>query len=149
MIIVQTDANILIDLIKLELLKQFFDLKFSFHITVQVFKELYPIQQNALNSYVNCGELHVAIIPPEQFDQIETITTKNPQLSFEDISSFYKAVELSAILLSSDNKLRKYAVTNGLTVHGHLWVLDEMVKAKTISPLLAHSKLVLRQFVWK
>lgn len=142
MILVQTDANILIDLIKLRLLKQFFDLKFSFHITKQVFKELYPNQQNALNSYVNCGELHVDIIPPEQFDQIETIQIKIPLLSFEDISSFFKAIELSAILLTSDNKLRKYAETNGLTVHGHLWIFDEMVKAKTINSLLAHNKLI-------
>ena len=141
-IIVQTDANILIDLIKLGLLEQFFDLKFSFHITIQVFQELYPIQQNDLNSNVNCGELHVDIIPPEQNDQINTVKMKNPQLSFEDISSFSKAVELGAILLTSDNKLRKYSETNGLTVHGHLWVFGQMVKAETISPLLACNKLI-------
>jgi predicted nucleic acid-binding protein len=53
------------------------------------------------------------------------------------------AQSLSAILLTGDKNLRKVAEQNNISTHGTLWVLDEMVTIKVISPLQAAEALKL------
>ncbi|BDS14652.1 PIN domain-containing protein [Aureispira anguillae] len=139
--IVVNDANILIDLVELELLVQFFELDFEFYTTDLVFEELHEHQQDALSSYIDNGSLIVNEFSDEELIEINLINAERPRLSQQDCSAFYQARELGATLLTSDNILRKFANENKVNVHGHLWVFDCMVSAETLSPFDASEKL--------
>ncbi len=141
MTIVVNDANILIDLVKLQMLPHFFALDLEFCTTDLVLYELHDNQQLKLSPYIDNGTLNVIEITDEQLIAIFQITSTNPSLSEQDCSAFYQAQQLGAMLLTSDNKLRKFAKENNLEVHGHLWVFDRMVEAKTITGKRASDKL--------
>ncbi len=44
-------------------------------------------------------------------------------------------------LITSDNVLRKFAKTQKVEVHGHLWVFDALIEHKCITPETAIVKL--------
>ncbi|WP_289037702.1 hypothetical protein [uncultured Zobellia sp.] len=141
MTIVVNDANILIDLVKLEILSNFFGLNLRFCTTDLVLEELHDHQKSALQAYIVSGQLEVHEISEIQLVDIIQIRLKKPGLSEQDCSAFYQAEKLNATLLTSDNTLRKFAKAKKLDVHGHLWVFDQMVAAATLTPTEAAKKL--------
>ncbi len=141
MTIVVNDANILIDLVKLEILSQFFGLNFQFCTTDLVLEELHDCQKSAFQVYIDSGQLEVHEISEIQLVDIIEIRLQKPGLSEQDCSAFYQAEKLNATLLTSDNTLRKFAKVKKLDVHGHLWVFDQMVSAETLTPTQAVFKI--------
>jgi len=134
MIIVVNDANILIDLVKLRMLPHFFALGFTFCTTDLVLFE------QELAPYIDQGNLDVIEITNEQFLEIIQITSAVPTLSEQDCSAFYQARELNAMLLTSDNKLRKFAKESDLQVHGHLWVFDSDSQQKNATSVKSNGR---------
>lgn len=139
--IVINDANILIDIIELGLVSQFFALDFNFVTTSLVFDELELEQQLSLKELISHGVLKVRTMSKEQLLEIHNIQKSKPSLSFQDCSAFLQADLENGTLLTSDNVLRKFAKANNLEVHGHLWIFDHMIKAKLISAKFAIKKL--------
>lgn len=142
MIVVVNDANLLIDLIKLELLEAFFQLNWRFQTTAIIFEaELYAEQQAELIPYINRRELVVHPLSAIDLLSIMNPQRMRPQLSDKDCSAFVFAQRLNAHLLTSDNALRKFALQSNLRVHGHLWVFDALVNDGCLSPFDALQKL--------
>ena len=142
MIVVVNDANILIDLIKLDLLPEFFGLGYEYHTSDFVLAvELYDDQQAILDQYVRQGLLKVKESTSEEVILISKLNQEQAKLSFADCSVFLLAVSLKAILITSDNRLRKYSQIQDVEVHGHLWVLDRMVESGLLEPKRAILKL--------
>lgn len=139
--VIVNDANILIDLVELELLPHFFDLEFEFLATELVIDELFEEQHRALLPYIDNGSLMVEEVSDEDVLQITLIQASKPNLSEQDCSAFYQAQKKEATLITSDNTLRRFAKENNLEVHGHLWVFDHMILAKTITGTRACEKL--------
>lgn len=135
------DANILIDLVELKLLSQFFDLKFEFQTTELIIEELLEEQAQALLPYINRRALIVQEVMDADLIEIRLIEMSKPTLSLQDCSAYYQARKLNAILLSSDNSLRKFARENNIDIHGHLWIFDQMVAANTLTGSEAAAKL--------
>lgn len=131
--IVVNDANILIDLVELRLLSSFFTLNMEFHTTSLILDELFHNQQAALDPYISNGQLIIHEESVEDLTTIVKLRQRKPTLSEQDCSAFYQATNLNAILLTSDNTLRKFASQEKLIVHGHLWIFDQMVENRTIS----------------
>lgn len=139
---VVNDANILIDLIKLDLLHPFFQLPFHFYTTDLILEnELYDHQKNLLRPYIGAKKLNLVSFDERGMLEIFDLQSKKPMLSDKDCSALLAATKLSAILLSSDRALRRSAELAGLEVHGHLWLLDQMVKLNCLSCDLAVLKL--------
>ena len=140
--IIVNDANILIDLIKLELLPHFFNLKCEFHITDWVLEnEFFPDQLESLAPYIDNDTLQVYKVTGDDILEIALMRRKYSQLSDKDCSALHLATSLSAILVTSDKPLRTTAAAKGQEVHGHLWVFDHMVEGKTITEKRASQKL--------
>ncbi|MCB0643105.1 MAG: hypothetical protein KDC44_15755 [Phaeodactylibacter sp.] len=139
--IIVNDANILIDLVELDLLANFFALKFAFYTTSLVFEELEEEQQQKFGVYIADSTLTVREMTSAQLMEVNRIQKTKPALSQQDCSAFFQAQLEKGILITSDNTLRKFALTNNLEVHGHLWVFDQMFEAGTISGQLAVEKL--------
>lgn len=139
--IVVNDANILIDLVELELLPHFFDLDFEFQTTNLIIDELLEEQLGSLLPYIDQDILIVEEVTEEDIFEINLIELSKPNLSPQDCSAYYQAKKLSATLLTSDNSLRRFAIENQIEIHGHLWVFDQMVASNTITGQRAAEKL--------
>lgn len=135
------DANILIDLVKLELLRHFFDLGWENHTTSLVFHELFEEQQELFAPYQDEGLFIVADLDAIELLSVLEMQKSKPQLSEQDCSALYYTMKKTGILLSSDKNLREYARNKGIEVHGHLWIFDAMVTQNCLTPLMAANKL--------
>lgn len=139
--IIVNDANILIDLVDLQILPNFFELSFEFHTTEMILDELFPEQKSALIPFIETGRLIVDEISEDDLLAILDFRIKKPSLSEQDCSAFFQAIKGNAALLTSDNKLRKFAQSNQMEVHGHLWIFDNLFKNGLLSGPRAIQKL--------
>ena len=139
--VVVNDANILIDLVKLQLLPHFFGLGWEYHTTSLIFDELYEDQQEAFAPYQDKGVFIVADLDAKELGKVLELQIEKPQLSEQDCSALFYTMKTSGILLSSDKNLRDFAENKKVDVHGHLWIFDVMVAQKCISPTRAAEKL--------
>ena len=131
MIIVQ-DANILIDLYEVDLLKSFFALGHETHSTDLVLHEI----DQPVHDYVTSGKIRQHILTPEQLEQVLQIQTSLGQgISLPDSSVLWLTSQLgtNVRLLTGDGKLRQCAEGIGIKVHGLLWILDQLVENKIVS----------------
>lgn len=106
--IVINDANILIDLAKLELIPVFAKINFDLHTTDFVIEELNEEQRDPVSKLIKSKKL--TVIETEDmadFQGITSILEKSNGLSFEDCSVWYYSKKLSGALLTGDGKLRK------------------------------------------
>ena len=141
MIVVVNDANILIDLVKLQLLPHFFSLQLKFHTTDLILNELHDWQVEELQLFINSSALIINQLTDSELIDITLLQAEKRQLSEQDCSAIVCARKVTGDLLTSDNKLRKFATKKLFTVYGHLWVFDKMVEANTITPQNAIDKL--------
>jgi predicted nucleic acid-binding protein len=139
--IIVNDANILIDLVELQILPYFFKLEFEFRTTELIMDELFEEQKEAFIPYIETNQLIVENVSDEDFMEINLIRTQKPTLSEQDCSAFFLAGKEQAALITSDNKLRKFAKSENVEVHGHLWILDSLFEAEIISGSRATEKL--------
>lgn len=142
MTVVVNDANILIDLIKLELVGYFFRLDWEFHCTDLIIEnELYNTQKAILIPYIDSGKLQIQAVSGDDLLKIISMQSETPQLSDKDCSALLFAKKLNASLITSDNALRKAAKKRHIEVHGHLWVFDALIAQGLITPGFAIYKL--------
>lgn len=139
--VVVNDANILIDLVKLQLLPHYFSLGWGYYTTSLVFEELYEEQQRAFTPYQGKNIFLLVDLSVMELECTVKLQLERPQLSLQDCSALYYAIKTSAILLSSDKNLREFAKIKQVEVHGHLWLFDIMVNQNCLNPLLAAEKL--------
>lgn len=123
------DANILIDIVKLELVEAFLSLDFDLHTTDFVFAELEDYQQESLKSE------HLGIIKTENQEDFEEIIglLNNKGLSFEDCSVWHYAKKLNGTLVTGDGILRKKVTHAGIVVKGIIYILEEIKNQNKLS----------------
>lgn len=124
MILAIQDANILIDLHNAGLLELYFRLGIETHTTDLVLREVsQPVQE-----YVLRGQLKVKAFSSDEMLALVAFMAKQPSgLSLEDCSVLQLALEMKAILLTGDNKLRNHAEKSKVETRGVLWLLDVLV----------------------
>ena len=128
------DANILIDLIRANAMDHCMQLEYSFITTSLVILEIDdPHQQAILQPFIDNGSLEVIDLTEEELETAQQLENENRKLSLQDISVYLVAEKKKAILLSGDNILRRFAQEKGLTVCGHIWLLDEMIAGDIIT----------------
>lgn len=126
------DANILIDLLRLNLLDSCLSLPYTFCTTSLIFDELFIQQQEAIRSHIIAKKFEIFNLTEDEVVEILLESNENKRLSEQDWSAIYCARKYSAILITGDNLLRKLAHSKSLPVHGILWLLDEMVNEKIL-----------------
>lgn len=132
--IVINDANILIDLVKIDLLNEFVQLDFELKTTDFVFEELNEDQKNIIEQFIEAGKVEIITTEKvEDFAGIASILDNTSGLSFEDCSVWYYAFKLDGILLSGDGRLRKLAIANGISVRGILYIFDQLLLKDLLS----------------
>jgi predicted nucleic acid-binding protein len=140
--VIVNDANILIDLVEIELITEFFSLAFYMNITDSVLAEFDEESYLEIEKYITEGKLEL-----HAFDPIENETVANLKkihsaaLSFPDCSCLYLSRKISAVLLTGDKPLRTAAKRYNIHVHGVLWVFDHLIQSQIITTQVAHDKL--------
>ena len=132
------DANILIDIIKLDITAAFLALEFDLQTTDFVFAELEENQQQLLTSE------KLKIITTDTDDDLREILNlaeANNGLSFEDCLVWYYTQKIEGILINGDGKLRKKVSETGIEVKGIIFIIEEMKKQKKITVKHAINKL--------
>ncbi len=122
------DANILIDIVQLELIDAFYSLDFELFTTDFVFEEINEEQRQSLLS----DRLTILKSDETEISGIFKLMESHSGLSFEDCSVWYFAREIGATLITGDGKLRKYALGSGLDVKGIIFIIDELKNQKIL-----------------
>ncbi len=139
--VVVNDANILIDIVKLKMLSQFFAQEHSFYTSDIILEELHHEQQQELQPYIEEDKLRVMSFDMDELMLIGDLQSEKPQLSEQDCSAIVCALNVNGELLTSDNTLRKFAASRKMIVRGHLWVFDQLVEQGIIAGNQAVEKL--------
>lgn len=141
MILLVNDANILIDLLKIGLLESFFQMEYEFHVTDFVAAEVQEDNVAELGMFIENGSLHKKTFDFEELMQVQLLEVAHQALSIADCSCLFHARTLSAKLLTGDAVLRRTAQQEQISVHGILWILDELVRQDLLPKEQAIDKL--------
>ncbi len=127
------DTSCMIDLGKAALLDAALTLPYSFVIPDILFENewLYPSNKNFLCS----SKLDVRELPGPDVERAATYFNRHRALKINDCFLLAMAESLKgSILLTGDRALRTIAASNGIEVHGILWVIDAL-QSQEIVPL--------------
>jgi predicted nucleic acid-binding protein len=123
------DANVLFDLRNGRILTHLAALPYRFIIPDAVFVELDPI----LRSTVQSLGFEIGGLEAQSVLEIYSLRPEHPRISVADLFALFVARDRQAMLLTGDNRLKRLAETRGLTVHGTLWVLDELFAQQALN----------------
>lgn len=135
-----TDANIFIDLAKLEMINYLFSLGLNIYTTQEVIDQLNEAQAVKVIPFIKSGTLAVHKFSAEEIIVIQSL--KAPRaLEFTDVTVAYLAKEINALVLTGDGALRKYCISLQMEVRGILWLFDECVNKQIFDHSIALQKL--------
>ena len=137
--VVVSDTNIFIDLVNLDLLGDFFALPWDVHTTDFVMGELTdPVQKAAVTAFIKRNKLTIGQLNSEEVDIIvQRSSETGGKISITDFSVCYYSKKNGYTLLTGDRNLLKIAINENITVHGILYLFDELVSHSILPPKLA------------
>jgi len=124
------DTNIFIDISCGSLEFELFRLLCRISTTDMVFEEIQEPDPQKLIGY----GLEVRSLSGDQIQRIRVLAARYPRPSRPDLSALVLASQLKTMLLTGDRNLRKAARDLGVSVHGTLWVLQELINHNIIAP---------------
>lgn len=131
------DTNVLIDLHRGEILRQFFTLPYTFSAPDVIIEELEDPDGSVLMGYgLQKGELS-----GERVLEVYELSGYHRNIALNDLFALVLAASIGVTLLTGDNRLRVLAAKHNVQVHGTLWVLDEMVARNKLKPVEARRAL--------
>ncbi len=140
--VVVTDVSVLFDLYKIRILNEFFVLGLEVYITDIVYNQIcHPDQKEAFGFFVKKGKLIILPLSSEDIQVAQHFKTKRIMHSLADKTILSKAIELRAIMLTCDKKLRMEAEEHSINVRGSIWVIEQLVEHEIINPTRAISLL--------
>jgi len=130
--IVVTDANIFIEIIELNISREFFELQLEVHTSLDVYNELHESQKNLLNAYRTAKILFIHNITGAEKQLI--LAENYPEaFSCMDKTALFLAKKFDSMVLSCDHPVREYAKANAIKPHGMLWILDTLLETGSIT----------------
>lgn len=141
--IIINDANILIDIAKLDMVELFSKLNFSLYTTDFVINEIEnPDQLKTIERLCNNKKMEIITTTSERLFYIYDIYNNQTKgLSVADCSVWYYSKQMNAILCTGDGNLRKQAKKDNIEVRGILYIFDELLRQDIISYHYATEKL--------
>jgi len=110
--IVVCDANILIDLLQVDLFNAFLKVKWEMHVPPDVVDEVQEANSNQLDRAIQSLKIHLPVFTPEELYRIQDYKTRYQPLSIQDCSCLLLAENLSAVLLTGERKLKTIATSS-------------------------------------
>lgn len=133
------DTSVIIDLHTGKVLASFFKLPYRFVTPDAIIAELLEPEGKLLIEFGLRQEELLGV----QILEVMRLTSAYRQPSVNDLFALVLAKGLYAPLLTNDKNLRKAALQEEVTVHGTLWILDEMVRLLITSKQQASDALMM------
>lgn len=127
------DTSVLIDLHVGRLLRPVFQLPLFLMAPDVLIAEL---QEPGGDLLVDYGLTRIEL-SGDDVGEVYRLATLHRGPSVNDLFALVAAKTMGALLLTGDKHLREAAEREGVSVHGTLWLLDEMVRLAVIPPLVA------------
>lgn len=126
-----SDANIIIDIVAGELTAAMFALDYEYAVPDILYADELEEQHSSI---VQAG-LKLIELTPESIDIASTYYEQNiaTRVSANDCVALALAQQEVCNLLTGDAKLKQLAMTQGVTVYGTLWLVEQMLIGKIIS----------------
>jgi len=132
--IIITDSSVFFDIIKIQVLPEFFALDFDVCTTDFVRGEILESEQREqIEIFIRSLKLTVFVLSENEIEEVLNFKTKRFFKTLVDKTVLWKAKQLNCPLLTGDSKLRSEAEEQGITVHGSLWVIQMLVEQNIIS----------------
>lgn len=135
-----TDANIFIDLIKLQMLAFLFKIGMEIHTTKEIVDQLNDHQLLSLTQFIDSQHLRLHFLSAAQLQEVITLAAPR-SLELADKSVAWLSLRLAATVLTGDGPLRKYCQAKHLEVKGIIWLFDVFVEKGLVKPLSAAAKM--------
>ena len=133
MLILVSDANVLIDIEKGELTTSLFSMNIEFAVPDILYVEELEKHHSHL---VDLG-LKIKVLSPTSVSNMPQFVRKYTRTSRNDLFALTLALQENCPLLTGDKFLRKAAESEGIIVHRTIWLMAEMIKTLTIDPDIA------------
>ena len=138
--IVISDANVIFDLLSVQLLEAFFALPCEICTTDFVISEIErPEQQKIIQKFIKTKKLGVVSFNFDEINDILLLQSNNTSIA--DRSVWYYAKKVDGRLLTGDGKLRAAAEKDNVKVSGILYLFDNFVEYGLLSALEAAENL--------
>jgi predicted nucleic acid-binding protein len=128
MLILVSDANILIDIEDSNLTPVIFWLPYE--ITVPDI--LFELELRERHSHLLEAGLKVKSLSAASVMKTESLTAQYPRPSIIDHSALALAIQEQCPLLTGDKDLRIAAKQEGVEVHGTIWIIEQLLNQKLI-----------------
>lgn len=128
MLVLISDANILIDIEDGNLTPVIFRLPYE----IAVPDILFELELRKRHSHLIEAGLKVKSLSAESIKRTESLNFKYSRPSLMDHSALALAMQEKCPLLTGDKDLRAAAKSEGVEVHGTVWIIEELLKQKLI-----------------
>ncbi len=129
MILLISDANILIDMEDGNLTPVIFRLPYE----IAVPDTLFELELKEQHGHLLQAGLQVRSLTAESVKKAEFLNCKYPRPSIMDHSALALAMQERCPLLTGDKYLRTAAKSEGIEVHGTMWIVEELLNQKIIA----------------
>lgn len=133
-----SDTNILIDIEVGNLTPVIFRLRFD----IAVPDILFESELREQHSHLLEAGLRVKRMSADAVREIEALSLKYSRTSIMDLSALALAKQEKCLLLTGDRDLREAAITEGIEVHGTLWIVEKLLDVKLIEQRQARDSFV-------
>jgi predicted nucleic acid-binding protein len=135
MLLLISDTNVLIDIEDGNLTPIIFRLPYE----IAVPDVLFESELKEQHSYLLQAGLKVKSLTAEFVKRAEILSAKYPRPGTMDRLALALALQEQCPLLTGDRDLRSAAKGEGVEVHGTLWIVEELLKAKLIEQMQARN----------
>lgn len=129
MLLVICDANIFIDVEDGDLTPVIFRLPYE----IVVPDTLFELELKERHSHLLKAGLKVKSLNAESIKKTEFLSSKYSRPSMMDHSALALAMQERCPLLTGDKDLRAAAKSEGIEVHGTIWIIEELLNQKIIT----------------
>jgi predicted nucleic acid-binding protein len=134
MLLAISDASVLIDLADSNLLGPLTKLPYNLVVPDFVLTEITEHEQReTVEKLLHSKNLSVLPASADDLLLMEGLLERHPALSFADCSVLILAGRHNALVLTNDSRMRKVAERNGLTCHGTLWIIKQLVEESIVA----------------
>lgn len=129
---ISSDTNIWIDFSAVNALDLPFRLDCTYLMSSDALEDEWLSPKGRGNELLELG-LKAVQITTEEFYYAAEVRLRNPKLSTYDVFALAIAKYRNIVLLTGDGRLRKTAMSEGVTVRGTIWIFDELLSNRKIS----------------
>ncbi len=134
------EVNLILDLIKLQMLAFLFKSGFKIYTTQEMIDQLNESQSDLLQEFIESGQLTVYRLSEKELEEVIILTTGRA-LELADKSVAWLSIHLKGIVISGNLLLGRFCQSGLLEVKSMIWFFDLLIEKQLIKHAFAAQKM--------